>query len=211
MRNILFKRMSRFGGLIFDTLKIMDNEAATVIKGFHAGLSAHEIHTGYGDRKHEVSLRDGLKTRLTQAGYTTTAEKPYPGFSSRDCDLFTEVDGETKVWLEMKVAWKAWFRATEGRLVRNHSLCRSYLLDENRSHSLVGDFQKLTATRLPEGSVKAVLLIGFSEVLDPIWPLVADLFEGTAACFKDWHQLEPAIWLDRNDDSTQRECYIWWR
>ena len=53
--------------------------------------------------------------RATSAGATVAREQRYPHSTRQKCDLVFALSDTEKLWLELKIAWKAWSTASAAR------------------------------------------------------------------------------------------------
>lgn len=194
----------------------MDSAADTPINGYRAGLCGYETHMGYSARRHEAAIRDGVAAHLRGQGYCVQTEVPYPKDPRKKCDLVVSCGELRRLWLEIKIAWKAWFSTPLGKVEDKTPFFRSYLLGPaegalSRSHSLVQDFQKLDRLAPCDPDSLGLLLLGFAKVADPIGPDIQRLSTTLRLPETGWRCVIPVPWADPNCSATQREVWFWWR
>ena len=87
-------------------------------------------------------------------------EVPYPNDRQKKCDLLVDVHGAKHLWIELKMAWKAWFNCTTKPTYSNRPYL-SYLDGNGRTHSFRHDLEKLSGADLSPQDDRAVCLVGF--------------------------------------------------
>ena len=207
----------KMADMLFKFLRLMDNEAETPVgEGFRAGLVNYAAHRGMGARQDERSINQGLKELFSQFGWTAETEVRYPG-RRKKCDIVVSVPSTGKLWLEIKLAWKAWFSAAKRKIEYNsESIYRSYLLGPlygglEKSHSALQDIEKLGSLGHPEADYVTGLLVGFDSTDSPMVQDVEDLVDKSGLLEKEWSVFGPEIWHDRNCDKCRFCCWCWIR
>lgn len=155
----------------FSSLRTMDTEATTLVKGEAAGLSSYGHHAPATPRssKSEPAWSRGLATRLTLAGFSARTERSYPGQKRKKCDVVVDVGGAGGAWLELKGAWRNYWVTR-----RQEWIYRSYLLHplvkglDPKPHTVPQDLQKLDVLRPTDAAHVGLLLLGFESAADPM-------------------------------------------
>lgn len=135
-----------------------------------------------------------IRDRLLLEGVPVQSENSYPETKRRRCDLVMELD-DTMLWLEIKLAWKAWHECFKGPILRNRSF-ESYLYGWNKSHSFRHDFEKLEQSRIPAEHDRAICLVGF----DTFQKTMDDAVHKVAATFPAWQLAGSDHWPDRRNN-----------
>jgi hypothetical protein len=204
--------------MLFQFLHQMDNEAKTPVgEGFRAGLVNYPRHRGMEPGNEEKSIKRRLRELFTQSNWPAKTEVRYPGEARKKCDIVVSVPGDAKLWLEIKLAWKAWFSAAKGKIEYNsESIYRSYLLGPlygglEKSHSAMQDIEKLGRLGHLEAEYVAGLLVGFDSTDSPMAQDVEDLVDKCELLGKGWLVFGPEIWSDRNCEKCRFCCWCWIR
>jgi hypothetical protein len=135
-------------------------------------------------------------------------EVRYPGNGRLNrCDLATRLSGSSRLWLELKLAWKAWFNCVGAPTYSNRAYA-SYLDGRDRSHSLRHDFEKLLDADFAADDRRAVCLIGFDCAKTPMDKDVAAVVR-RAQKRAPWELAAERHWLDRRSCSFRINVWIW--
>lgn len=200
---------------ILNILRQMDNEADTAINGVHAGLAAYAKHAG--SKHHKRSISADIAQHLSDSGFPTETEVPYPDGHQTRCDLVTTLPNGESCWIETKIIWWAWYSASQKAVRRNDKgIYRGYLFGPleqglERSHSVAQDVDKLEALTSPAANSVAVVLIGFDEASGPVVNDVHWLIELKQLRSRGWQITGPQTWADQNSDQCRLCCWVWWR
>lgn len=146
--------------------------------------------------------------RATSAGATVAWEQRYPHSTRQKCDLVFALSDTEKLWLELKIAWKAWFNCVGGP-VNYNGVYLSYLQGANRSHSFQQDFGKMNAGSWGPHDYRAICLVGFDKANNPMDSEVAAVahpFEGAA---EPWVPVAKRHWLDRRCLDFRMNVWTW--
>ncbi len=201
--------MQNVGRILLDGVRQLDAEACQLINGYPCGL------VGTAVKRYEDKWSSKLAERLARHGYETQIQVPYPAQTGKRCDVVAQLADRSRVWIEVKTAWKSWFNSTEVRLIEHNPFYRKYLFGPDdggldTSHSLAQDFAKLDELA-PSPDYKAILLIGFDAAASPMAPDVVELCQRLKLDESGWSQLGPECWPDRACESCRIACWFWWR
>ena len=128
----------------------------------------------------------------------------------KKCDLVVSLDNGERLWLEIKLAWKAWANCKSPPTYAN-PFYPSYLRGSKiRSHSLRDDFQKLN-TLCPATDHRAVCLVGFDSLADPMDGEVSDIFQEAQLDDPGWQRAMNTHWPDRRNTTFRINVLVWWR
>ena len=135
-------------------------------------------------------------------------EVPYPrGETTKKCDLVIQLGDSRRLWLELKLAWKAWFNCVGAPTYSNRAYA-TYLDGRDRTHSLWHDFEKLRNANLPSGDHRAVCLIGFDCGSSPMDKEVAAVVKRSQQ-LAPWGQVIERHWSDRRSRDFRINVWIW--
>lgn len=131
---------------VLDALQTMDAEATYLVGGRAAGLQAYR-HPALASNRWEESWSRGIADRVPQC----RVECCYPGAKKR-CDLVWTLEDGSKLWLEVKGAWKQYLW---NGVLKSNSAYRKHLKAAAADVIKVGE--------LPRGIAQHVglLLLGF--------------------------------------------------
>lgn len=195
----------------------IDRECSTLLNGVEHGLInvKQEFKTRafkeIGKRLTEETLIAWLIwQKLRARGWSVDWEVVYPENRRKKCDLVVKVSAKSRLWLELKLASKAWFNCEEKPGYHN-SLYPSYLEGKNRTHSFQHDFHKLTQ-RDENWSVddyRAVCLIGFDWIKEPMDDEVAAVAKGVQEEAQAWKLISENHWTDRRNADFRINAWCW--
>lgn len=127
----------------------------------------------------------------------------YPG-RKKTCDLVVTLEDGPTVWIELKLAWKAWQNCSGS--VGHSSAYKPYLLgSKHKTHSAADDFAKLVDLAPPTAHI-GFLLIGFDSVESPMDTEVAALVRDAHS--KGW-TAQHLMWPDRRSSTCRIHCWFW--
>lgn len=149
-----------------------------------------------------------VQQKLERAGRRVEWEVPYPGSRGRRCDLVVHAAPAGRVWVELKLAWKAWFNCQGGGTYSNPSYL-PYLQGRHHTHSFRHDFDKLGTAALPAGDGRAVCLIGFDRVHAPMDAEVADVVRAARDECGPWETATGRRWPDRRCQDFRIGVWTW--
>jgi len=203
--------------VVADVIREIDADCASLINGVECGI----INTDgeYCDQieqevRKSLTLEPAIvwqvQKRLQARGFEVDWEHSYPGFKSQECDLVIGLGSKKLLWLEVKLASKAWFECS-GKIVLKNGSYNSYLQNDKRSHSFKHDFKKLTkeGTGISSGDEKAVCLIGFDRLADPMDQEIKKIVEDLASVNQIWTLAAERHWIDRRHKDFQINCWTW--
>lgn len=200
---------------VIDGVQEIDQQCSTRLNGVEHGLV--NVKLEFRDRAlREVGKRLTeerliawlLYRRLNALGWETAWEVWYPANSRKSCDLVVQLEGTARLWLELKMAWKAWFNCVGGPNYSN-GWYRSYLGGSNRTHSFRHDLEKLCQTGWSPGDRRAVCLIGcdWAEA-----PMDEDVLGIVREFCQPGHELMLAAerhWADRRSEEFRLNVWCW--
>lgn len=146
--------------------------------------------------------------KLGSAGHRLAWEVPYPDDRRRKCDLVMDAAPTGRLWLELKLAWKAWFNCHGGATHSNSSYL-PYLQGKHHTHSFRHDFEKLATASLPEGDCRAVFLIGFDWVQAPMDAEVVSVVQAARGENGPWIAATERHWQDRRCRDFRISVWSW--
>lgn len=203
--------LSEVWPFLTDAIQETDRQCQSLINGIECGLlnvkrqfAASALQTTGKKLTEETLLAWLIRDRLAARGLTVEWEKPYPETKRRRCDLVVEF-ADTTLWLEIKLAWKAWHECIKGPVRRNRSF-EPYLFGWNRSHSFRHDFEKLEGSRIPPEHDRAICLIGF----DTFQKTMDDAVRKVAETFPAWQVASSSHWPDRRNNDFRIAVWHWW-
>ena len=201
------------GALLIRLLRQLDAESTTVINGVETGLAAYNWHRG--THSEELAWAARLRELLDAEGYRTHGECPYPGQELKKgkkkcCDIVIEMPDDSRVWLEIKAAWKKYFSSRDG-LQTNERNYGPYLFGGSKSHSAAGDLKKLEVVSNRDASHVAFLLIGFDAADSPMDADVGNMIRAEQLDRRGWRSMPSTPWSDRRCASCRIYPWFWWR
>ncbi|GMV81249.1 MAG: hypothetical protein AMXMBFR7_24330 [Planctomycetota bacterium] len=149
-----------------------------------------------------------LRRKLAEAGFPVEGEVAYPGGRRAKCDIVVSMGSSGRHWVELKLAWKAWFNCRTAPTYRN-PVYLSYLAGSRRTHSLMHDFEKLARARLPAGDRRAVCLIGFDHEQAPMDAEVDSICRNACEAGFSWTLATRTNWPDRRNSAFRYGVWIW--
>ncbi|HEY3318943.1 MAG TPA: hypothetical protein VGP72_00500 [Planctomycetota bacterium] len=197
--------------ILFRLLRQMDAEATTVKDGFPTGLNWYGGHVGTRQTEPQWSKR--IVELLRAEGLVAECECGY-GAGTRDrCDVVIMLPEVGKFWLEIKGAWKEYWREKG----TNDLLYRSYLLhplvpglDKTKTHTVPLDLQKLARLTRADASYVGMLLVGFDSSEAPMDADVAQLVQLARLGIEPWTAVATG-WLDTYRPGQRVRVWFWYR
>lgn len=192
----------------------MDEEAQTTHEGYKTGLHYYGGHYQPDESRPdtEPSWTNRLAEMLPKHGWSCEVEQQYPeapdGQSSR-CDLVIEVDDGSRLWLEVKGAWKDYWLEKGG-----HVIYRSYLLHPlidglmEKSHTAANDLRKLEQLDSDHATHVGLLLVGFDRPDAPMEEDIDELKQLTDLGSGGWHEYHES-WPDPHHHARKVKCWLW--
>jgi hypothetical protein len=200
---------------VIDSIYEIDQECDTPCNGMEYGLVNVKLQFGGCARK-EVGKKLTEETliaclagkKLAEAGWTADREFPYPEQRRKKCDLVFQLNAGGRLWLELKLAWKAWVNCSAPPTYSNRSYL-PYLRGMNHDHSFRGDFDKLSAAKLPPTDYRAVCLVGFDYVHDPMDKEVAAVVRESCGIHRRWRLGSHKSWDERRGTDFRINAWAW--
>jgi hypothetical protein len=154
----------------------------------------------------KVKEEDAITWLLSRSLLKSASPIPWQRYpdSNKTCDLVVSLAGGSPLWIEVKLAWKAW-QNCDGSICGS-SAYKSYLLgDKHRTHSAADDFAKLV-TLAPSTAHLGFLLIGFDSVRSPMDTEVAGMSRDVHS---DGWFAQHHMWPDRRSGTCRIHCWFW--
>lgn len=186
----------------FAALRAMDAACPT-------GLSNYVSMSPYAGmkRKDEAAIVWGLTNALALKWNVPPCERRYPQSRAR-CDRVVELSEGSRLWLEIKLAWRVWFYE---KVKWNHAgLYSGYLGGAHHSHSAAGDFTKLERIGPAHGRYAALLLIGYDGADGQMCADMASLAARENLQQRCW-QLRSDMWATAQSPECWNRCWFGWR
>ncbi|HEY8665745.1 MAG TPA: hypothetical protein VIL86_03725 [Tepidisphaeraceae bacterium] len=161
-----------------------------------------------GKTQLEPAWAHGLKSQLDSA-YDVIANRKQPvGLIP---DLFVRFKDMSRLWVEIKRAWKHYFSAAELPSHVDTGLFSGYLNGRASGGSVVGDFEKLEKLTFENAEYAALLLIGFDEAEGTLQDDVARMRTTQELAARGWMSQPPSFQLDRRCPDFRIGCWFWWK
>ena len=196
---------------VTNAVREIDLECRSLVNGIECGLINVRkefralAHEQTGKKLTEETLIAWLvRQKLNRQLSNIEWEKPYPRNQRRKCDLVFPLGKSNFLWLELKLAWKAWFECIKGPIVSNPSFL-SYLHGLNKTHSFRHDFEKLSGSHIPSTDSRAICLIGFESLKSPMESDVRKI----VSQHPDWSLANETAWIDRRCNAFQIHVWNW--
>jgi hypothetical protein len=211
------QEVSDLARLMFKILHAMDRGAATVRGGEAAGLYRYGWHAqpDHDRPQTEPHWCSELARRLSARDIRTRVNVAYPGLDDdlrNRCDLVVEmVDGAT-LWIEVKGAWKEYWRK-QGKTRTYESYLLHPLvegLDDSKTHTVPLDLDRLATLRPGDADFTAMLVIGFDTARASMDREVARLEKLAGLREYPW-RFEQDVWPDPFRSSQRVKCWFWFR
>jgi hypothetical protein len=199
---------------VIDAISAVDRECRTLRNGIEHGLVNVKLEF------QDCAFRETRKTlteepliawltrqNLMSAGLHAALEVPYPLNPRRSCDLVIDLSNSGRLWVELKVAWKAWFNCQGPANYRNPSYL-PYLQGKSRTHSFRHDFEKLGGD-WPVENHPAICLIGFDCANAPMDDEVKSVVRGICDDGAYWQAVTERHWPDRRNDAFRISVWGW--
>jgi hypothetical protein len=207
VRQILFQ--------VIDCIGQIDRECKTRLYGHESGLVGVAVEFKERALKEtgKVLTEERLiawlvQQKLAALGWESDWERPYPSNRRKRCDLAVQIFNSTRLWLELKLASKAWFERGD-EPVYNNSCYLSYLRGTSRSHSFRRDFEKLSGADLPLGDYRAECLVGFDWIKRPMDDEVVAVLQEVQNEQYSWEVVAERHWPDRRCTDFRINVWCW--
>jgi hypothetical protein len=206
--------MSRFPKVLFDALRQMDAEANTSKSGKPVGLNWYGAYRepAKARPRTEVCWSERMGELLSERGFPTRVEVPYPLLPRCKCDNVVTLEDGTTLWLENKGAWRDYWSARGGMMIY-----RSYLLhplvqnlDKTKTHTVPLDLKKLETLHPPHADRVGVLLVGFERDDDAMDKEIAELVTLGGLDRAPWTSAYDS-WADCHRPGHNVRCWLWQR
>jgi hypothetical protein len=205
-----------FAAAAFAALRRMDAEASTICAGKPTGLSSYGYHLQPTAKRTqtEPAWSKRLAVLLTEAGFPAKAEcrypcTPPPGHRRQSCDVVVELPGGGRLWLELKGAWRAYWKARGGLLIYRSYLLHPLVPDlDPKSHTVPLDLEKLGRLPPADAAHVAALLIGFEADDDPMDADVAELVQLAELGQAPW-TTHADRWPAHHQPGHSVRCWLW--
>jgi hypothetical protein len=188
---------------VSDAIAEIDQDRRTQLNGIEYGLVNIKLELRErairetGKKLTEEQLIAWLAhQKLSSLGRQVDWELPYPGNPRRKCDLVIQVGAAGFLWLELKLAWKAWFNC-QGEPTYSNNCYLPYLQGKHHTHSFRHDFEKLERANIPDCDYRAVCLIGFDWVQSPMDAEVTAVIQAVREENGLWIAATERLWADR--------------
>lgn len=203
---------------VFASLRRMDEEACTPVRGAPTGLNWFGGHAKPELKRPQTECcwSDRLAELLREAGFDACRETRYPAAPKLRCDLLLIGPDGRRTWLEIKGAWKHWWSHERG----NDAIYRAYLLDRpapgspagrfKKDHSAYQDLDKLARLTREDADRAAFLLIGFDSAAHPMRDDVAELRRDAGLDREPW-SASADDWADPYRGGERVRCWLWER
>lgn len=203
------------GSWLIDEVERTDRRCSTLQEGIEHGLCnvklqfADEALAKTGCKLTEELLISWLlATRLEASGCSVIREHQYPG-TREECDLVITLSTDTRVWVEVKHAWKSWFNCdcTTGA----SSAYKGYLFGDASHKGAAHDFDKLETVASPHAQWIGVLLIGWDSNSRPMYGDVQELVRQKELVKRGWSLAASRRWADRRNPAFGIATWFWMR
>ncbi len=197
----------------------IDSECTTRLNDIEHGLvnvkrefqDRAYVETGKNKDKltEEILIAWRLRPKLSTAAWQARPdEEPYPNDHRKHCDLVIDINGTKQLWIELKVAWKAWFNCTCEPTYSN-GWYRSYLDGNARKYSFHHDLEKLAAADLSPHDGRAVCLVGFDYKNEPMEEDVRAVVRNFQNQGHRWEVVGERHWPDRRKSDFRINVWCW--
>lgn len=197
---------------VFRALRQMDSEAGPTKQGQPTGLCWYGPHRRPELKRPQTEpcWTQRLKELLTDAGYCTRAEVPYPTATNLRCDNVVVLPDGSHLWMETKGAWKAWWASRGGVGIYESYLLYPLKAVMPKTHTAPQDLSKLHNLSPDSAQHAAFLLVGFDAVTDPMDDDVAELSRLSGLDHSPWVAAHD-VWPDSNRPGERISCWFWHR
>jgi hypothetical protein len=194
--------VEQIGHAIFRALREMDAQSTT-------GLCNYVSCSPFAGKKgkEEAAITWGVTNALRVTWQVEQCEHRYPQGSGR-CDRVIELRDKSRLWLEVKLAWRSWFYGIVKH--NNEFIYSGYLGGAHHSHSVCGDFRKLELIGSDYARYVALLLVGFDRADGKMADDMAELMQREGLLERGWHLLIDA-WPTKQSDECWHRCWFGWR
>ena len=203
----------QFADVVFAALRRMDFEACPKEDGTPRGLNWYGPYRRPELRRPQTEpcWSQRLAELLTEAGFPTRPEVPYPKAPRLRCDNVVTLPDGTLLWLEIKGAWKSWWLKKGGE-----GIYRSYMFHPllpglvAKSHTAAQDILKLKQLTPASAEYIAFLLIGFDSRTKSMDGDVSELAALASLDKRPW-SVARATWGDAHRADERVSCWLWQR
>lgn len=186
----------------FQALREMDAECPTGLCNY-VSVSPHAGKK----RKDEPATTWGVTRALAKRWRIEQCEHDYPHGGGK-CDRIVELPDGSRVWLEIKLAWRSWFyEVVKWNDMRAYN---GYLGGAHHSHSVAGDFTKLERIGRDHARYASLLIVGFDGSDAKMSEDVVALAEREKFEDRGWHLLSDP-WVTPQSDECWNRCWFGWR
>jgi hypothetical protein len=159
------------------------------------------------NRKDEPAITWGVTNALAKRWRVEQCEHAYPQGGGR-CDRVVELSDGSRLWLEIKLAWRAWFyKVVKWNDMRAYN---GYLGGAHHSHSVAGDFTKLERIGRDHARYVALLVVGFDGADGKMSADMTALAQRENLEERGWHLLSDA-WATPQSTECWNRCWFGWR
>jgi len=207
--------VSRLLDTLADFVAEIDSDCSSIHNGVELGLV--NVKPEYQDVAYEQTGRKlseeqliawRLVDKLRRVRYSVEWEVPYPALSGKRCDLVIRLNDCSRLWIELKLAWKSWFNC-EGPPVYSNRSYRSYLEGRNRTYSFRHDFDKLGDLSWSGTDYRAVCLVGFDCADRPMDGEINAVVQTIWDQGRAWEKVIERSWRDRRCGDFQINVHSW--
>lgn len=164
----------QFAGELLDLLERMGRQST----GYGLWDYGRYAAPGPGSNRTETTWTQGLEAQLRAAKYDVQGQVTYPGRSRSTCDLVAALTDGSRLWIEVKAAFKSFLRSSllgyYSYLFYSPELRGSGLRKQTNS-ALMDARDKLSKMQPTDADFIGFLLIGFDR-LDAPWPAPGEQF-----------------------------------
>ena len=207
--------MRRLSQDMIACLRRMDEEADTIRDGHVTGLNWYGGHARPELKRPqtEPEWTKRLAVMLGDSGWDARAEVAYPslGRSRRNrCDLVVTLEGGQRAWIEIKGAWRTYWKRKGGMWFYKSYLFHPLVpgLDASKTHTVPRDLEKLATLTGSDAAWVGEVVVGFDEAIDPMDGDIARLEE--LAGLGVWER-EFERWDDARRTGERVSVWTWWR
>lgn len=190
------------GQAVFRALREMD---ASCARGLCAFVSCSPF--AGQKRKDEAAITWGVTKSLQSDWSVEQCEHQYPEGGGR-CDRVLDLSDGSRLWLEVKLAWRAWFYD----VVKHNApfMYNGYFGGDHHSHSVAGDFAKLERINATHARYAALLIVGFDLKDSQITPDVLALTKREQLAERGWRFMADS-WPTQQSIECWHRCWFAWR
>lgn len=201
---------------LLQSVVLIDQSCSSLLNGLEQGLV--HVKNEYYDQALEVHGKKmteetiiawKMSEHMKNKGYNTFSERRYPNAIKRmNCDLIIDLGERQEIWVEVKLAWKAWFNCVSGPVYTN-SCYKPYLHGTGKTHSFKHDLEKLGTAKLTDTTARLVCLIGFDHNANPIISEVKSVVDEQSRIGNVWKLVGDLHWADKRCPDFSFHCWCW--